>query len=219
MYKEKSEEHLEKLCCIKEKLLGWIEMEMSCGMGGENGACLKSLGELTDMVKDLSEAEADCKKALKEEAETEYYWSIVEAMKEERGGENRYGYDHYRYASSGRYAPKGHGTRYGYSSTKGDMTRQGDRMPEHMRRMGYSHESMIPPVYTDPHDPMYGQEGVNGPWYYHESEKHQGMEHMTPEEKKKHTMENMKELWHDADPELRKEIKMDVTKLVSDLPV
>lgn len=210
MYKEKREEHIERICCCKEKLLEWIGAEMSCG---PEGACLDALGKLTDMVKDLAEAEAECAEACEKEAKEAYYWSIVEAM---HSGE-RAGYDKYRYMSTGQYAPKGHGTRSGYS-TKGNPRGLGepDHLPPHIGRMGYPlPDDMIPPVYNDPYNPIYGQEDVGGPWYYHEGEDR----HMTQEEKVRSTMDNMKEMWHNADPALKKEMKSDMSNLINDIPV
>lgn len=64
------------------------------------------IGEVTDMIKDLAEAEKECWEAA-------YYESIVHAMHEE--GE-KMGYDDWRYAS-GRFAPKGRGTYEGYTPT------------------------------------------------------------------------------------------------------
>lgn len=75
---------------------------------GMNNVDAEWLGEITDMVKDLNEAE--------------YYARISEAMDEE--GE-RMGYDRWRYAN-GEYAPKGRG-HLGYTPMHVDMN----------SRMGY----------------------------------------------------------------------------------
>ena len=78
------------------------------------------IGEVVDMIKDLAEAEYYSKitKAMeevkKEEEEEDKY--ILRKMKDEYGEEDgqRY-YNDYRYAN-GRYAPKGRGTRRGYTN-------------------------------------------------------------------------------------------------------
>ena len=76
----------------------------------------KELGEVTDMVKDLAEAEyyARIAKAMEEseKEDEEEAKRIMREMKEQYGeeeGERRF-YDNYRYAN-GRFAPKGRGTR------------------------------------------------------------------------------------------------------------
>ena len=76
----------------------------------------KELGEVVDMVKDLSEAEyySRISKAMEEseKEDEEEAKRIMREMKEQYGeeeGERRF-YDNYRYAN-GRFAPKGRGTR------------------------------------------------------------------------------------------------------------
>lgn len=80
----------------------------------------KELGEAVDMVKDLAEAEyyARIAKAMEEseKEDEEETKRIMREMKEQYGeeeGERRF-YDNYRYAN-GRFAPKGRGTRRGFS--------------------------------------------------------------------------------------------------------
>lgn len=115
--------------CMLEKIseYGKCMMEEAVGSGNVN---LDDAGKIVDMVKDLAEAEYHAliakamrkseeddeseekyiRKMLKEEHEDEY-----RRMREEYGedeGERRF-YDAYRYKSSGRFAPKGRGTRYG----------------------------------------------------------------------------------------------------------
>jgi hypothetical protein len=76
----------------------------------------KELGEVVDMVKDLSEAEyySRISKAMEEaeKEDEEEAKHIMKKMKEEYGeeeGERRF-YDDYRYKRSGRFAPKGRGS-------------------------------------------------------------------------------------------------------------
>ena len=80
----------------------------------------KELGEVVDMISDLAKAEyhARISKAMEEEEkdEQEEIKHIMREMKEQYGeeeGERRF-YDNYRYAN-GRFAPKGRGTRRGYT--------------------------------------------------------------------------------------------------------
>lgn len=104
----------------------------------------EEMGEITDMLKDLSEAR--------------YYDSIVDAMgvPDEPEMSERMGYDNWRYAS-GRFAPKGRGTRSGYvpmysddysmGYSDGDMSYNGSQSRSNgssrpvntsNRRMGYT---------------------------------------------------------------------------------
>lgn len=86
----------EKLKKFEEKIL-----EGACAKLEELGFCgvdAEELGEVTDMLKDLSEAR--------------YYDAIVDAMGVPDEPE-RMGYDAWRYAS-GRFAPTGRGERRGY---------------------------------------------------------------------------------------------------------
>lgn len=88
---------------IKELELGIVEGACAalkeCGFSGMDA---EELGEITDMLKDLSEAR--------------YYDAIADAMHVEDDPEaaDRMGYDRWRYASSGRFAPTGRGERMGY---------------------------------------------------------------------------------------------------------
>lgn len=100
---------MEKLKEMKERLVDAAKMELDKGIDNVN---TEELGEVVDMIKDLSEA---C-----------YYCSIVEAMEEES-----YGYDRWRYAS-GRFAPKGRGT-YGYTPEMMDTPETRDMTTRNIR--------------------------------------------------------------------------------------
>lgn len=226
MSDKKKDMDVERLCCMSDCLCKWVEKEIDCGMAG---ADIEKLGEVVDMIKDFAEAKYYCAQAEEKEIKKKYYCVLTEKMLEEPREEDMemqyadgpWGYDNYRYQSSGKFAPKGHGTRYGYSrgqkgNTNGttmDRGGNGDRSYP----MGYP-ESRIPMNYNDPMSPYYGMEYVNGPWGHHESD-YQGDMSMTPEEKMHHTMDNMKEMWKNADPNLKKEMKSDMTKLLNDVPV
>ena len=144
--------------CMLEKIseYGKCMMEEMTGDGNVN---LQDTGEIVDMVKDLAEAEyhaliaKEMRKAHEEEEDEEKY--LLNRLKEEykdeyRQMEERYGedadrrfYDAYRYKSSGRFAPKGHGTRYGrrsymeppYLHTPYDYRYEDYPDAEHMRDM------------------------------------------------------------------------------------
>lgn len=217
---KKTELGIENLEIQKEKLLGWVGAEIAQGMCEAN---LEALGKVTDMIKDLAEAVYYCAEAEEKKIKSCYYKAIIHAMKENEEDDEemdeveRYGYDNYRYASTGQFAPKGKGTRYGYSARGGRRVSGGNRGGSNVSsgnrssNMGYP---MIPMqeydefgVPTKPH--------AGGPWYYHEGEGGQ----MTEKEQMHHAMDNMKEMWNNADPELKREMKNDMTNLVNDIPV
>lgn len=127
----KTMEHCEKLCELEKKLSSWFEDEIAKG-----SHCFDvSIGkEVTDMIKDLAEAQEKLWKAC-------YYKKITEAMDEYKDfdedfpmdEEGRRGYDNWRYAS-GRFAPTGHGHRSGYRGS-GTMRHRSGSM--HNRMRGY----------------------------------------------------------------------------------
>lgn len=133
-------EKLKELNELKHTLIDAAKMEAAKGIENIN---TEEMGEVVDMIKDLASAEKDCMEAC-------YYESITEAM--EGYDEGRAGYDRWRYAS-GRFAPKGRGTRTGYTPDR--------MMPQNNGRMGA-------PVYYD-NDP-YGRMG------YHDAKMDEVME-------------------------------------------
>lgn len=98
--------HIERihkmLECLAEKSLCEIEK-------GIENVNTEEMGEVIDMIKDLSEAEyyAAITKAMNEADEADIMEKLLEY-----GDDKRY-YDRYRYAD-GRFAPKGRGKRRGY---------------------------------------------------------------------------------------------------------
>ena len=120
------------------------------------------MGQVVDMLKDLSEAM--------------YYRKVTHVMEEFGDNENmemfdRYGdgrrfYDNYRYAN-GRFAPKGHGSRRGYEERPyyhmtPEMYRNMD--PEYMRDMDYDIGRMY---FSDKRNPgMTGAEMSGNKHYY-----------------------------------------------------
>lgn len=97
---EETKKKTSKIEDAKERLVEAFNGAIS---GGIESLDTEEAGAVTDMIKDLAEAEEKCWKAC-------YYKKIVEAMDESN---ERMGYDRYRYAN-GEFAPKGRGTR-GYT--------------------------------------------------------------------------------------------------------
>jgi len=146
------------------------------------------LGAAVDMIKDLAEAKKDCYKAC-------YYKTVIEAM------EN----------STDEYATRGYHPRIYYP----DETMQED--VERRYRMGYRDEYYMPE-----NDARYGK-AYNE---YRNSRKHYTETHSTAdkEDMDRHmsehisdTISTVSEMYRTADPELKKRIKSDFTKLVADM--
>lgn len=201
------EKKMNDICEIKNRLISYAQA------GLETEGDVHVMGEVIDMIKDCYEMEEKCWKAC-------YYKTIVEAMKDAEGPSERYGYDNYRYRS-GRFAPKGHGHFAGYIPM--------DMMP--------GHDAMYQKPYGFPMD----EDGNNGrsgypmprmnmqnPYskylesrrHYHESkdpEARKEMEHHAKEHVEE-VEDTVRDIWDDATPELRKEMKRNLTNLVNSLP-
>lgn len=198
---------------MKEKLICALEAEIATGLDRID---TNEMGEIVDMIKDLSEAERNC-------FEKGYYYTVIGAMEEgentPRYGEDRMGYNNRRYANS-QYAPKGHGhisgynplirdfpyieenLRYGYMGLKKDGT----------DRYGYYDEMRHGKAYHD---------FQNARKYYTEShsdsdkrlmEQHAN-EHLAD------TVATLRDIWKDAEPDLRKRMKRDLEKLIEEMNV
>lgn len=111
---------------IKHRLIDWLKTESAKGFNSAEE--VQIMGEVVDMVKDLAVAEEKCIKGA-------YYEGMMEPESE------RMGYDRWRYAS-GRFAPKGRGTR-GYTPERMMPTDRAG-MPPYYRdeRMGYHDAKM-----------------------------------------------------------------------------
>ena len=210
---------LNDISCMKETLVRGLDYEMTCL--GTSNMNLEKTGQVVDMIKDLAQAEKDCMEAC-------YYKSIVGAM-DDYGFENeheieeygRMGYDTRRY-SSGRYAPKGAGH---YSPVHG--------------RSGYTPMTMkgnIPPYMmnnSEPHEYRMGYPAPKGA-YGHNMENYRDAKRYYTETRDMHHKEAMdqhakdhvnetiytfKEIWEDADPTLKKDMKGQLSKLVAEMQI
>ena len=151
------------------------------------------LEKVTDMIKNLSEAEyysiiaKEMKKAEEEDEAEEKY--MLKSLKEEYGEDDgrRY-YDMWRY-KSGRFAPKSHGTRRGYDDPPyyHTMSEYGRDFDRDKGRMYYT-------------EPMHESRYEKAKRYYEETKMHS-------EDKS----EKMKELEN-----YLKELSEDITKIISD---
>lgn len=182
-----------KLCEMKKTLCCWVEQQIAQGPERINA---QELGEAVDMIKDFAEAEKACYEAC-------YYKAVVEAM-EEYEENPRMGYNPNRNR-------KGQ-----YSDVRHPITSED--------RMGYDgqpYEHMMRDVDRDAHD-VYGKEFSR----YRQAKRHYTETHSEAEHQKMkehanhHIMEavtTLKEIWSEADPDLRQKMKNDLGKLMGEL--
>lgn len=229
---EDTKKIVDDVCNLKEDLVRAAQDEVAKGIQHVD---TKEMGEVVDMIKDLAEAEEKCWKAC-------YYKAIVTAMHEEeeemkRGG-GRMGYDNWRY-SSGRFAPTGHGHRSGFTpmddeyeermmaegwmegssgySNGGSKSGGQNGSSSGSRggsmgsngRMGYSGHP------RGDHYERYNQARMG----YHESKDAASRQHMdaAARDYAVDMVDAMKEIWRDADPAMRKELKNKMTALCGEL--
>ena len=150
---------------MKEKLIE----EAQSRMQNMDGGSIEQMGQIVDMIKDLSEAEKAC-------LEAEYYDGVIDAMEE--GG--RYGYDGQGSNAGGRqgyrepYMMDGDGDgegRMGYRNQYGNFPANPKNRRRRMRRSGYSEESI----------------------------------------------DNIRQMMEDADPERKRQLKHDLEELMSEM--
>lgn len=188
----------------------------SVGIDNVSCADLKELGEWIDIAKDLVEYDKNIRiiKAMDEAEEEEKIFDKLGV---------RAGYDRYRYAD-GRFAPKGHGTRRGYTPylpmepdewinaylNNPDFVDKNYRMGYHGDKGVYSTPSKHGEVYD-----RYSEYRR----HYHESHDQESKHKMEESMKDyaKDVIQNVKNLWADADVTLRQALKNDFTKLVQQM--
>lgn len=126
---------------MKDKLI----KEAQNRMENLDGGSIEQMGQIVDMIKDLSEAEKAC-------LEAEYYDTVIDAMDGE--ADARYGYDGQggqgsRGSSGGRQGYRepymmesdGEGGRMGYKNQYGNFPAN-PKNRRRMRRRGYTEESI-----------------------------------------------------------------------------
>lgn len=235
---EKTKKYVEDLCDLKEKL--YTSARDALAKGCQN-VDTHEMGEVVDMIKDLAEAEEKCWKACyyksivcamkKSEEEDEMMMKLAmsgeggDDMMDYRRGMRR-GYDNWRY-SSGRFAPTGRGHRSGYMPMDDDM----DPWMDEAQRMGYdggdrgassnrnqngSNNRMgyMPSERGDRYD-RYNRARMG----YNETKDARSKEHMDTAARDYvvDIAESVREVWKDADPAMRKEIKNKLVALTGEM--
>lgn len=237
MEQMKKDTSYDDICAAKKDLLDVFLGEIHSK--GAANMDTKEAGEVVDMIKDLAEAEKYCMEAC-------YYESIVKAMHEagEDDEDGRMGYNARHYAS-GRFAPKGRGTRMGYMPMNDmrdpylydyngePMIHEGDLRPmkfgyqpsgagnrsQSGSRMG--HDDRDWDMDDDPEHSREYNEYKRAKRHYTETKSAVDKQKMD-EHAMKHmnqAMDSFRELWKDADPVMRKRMKTDLTALVGEMPV
>ena len=154
---------------MKEKLIE----EAQSRMQNMDGGSIEQMGQIIDMIKDLSEAEKAC-------LEAEYYATVIDAMD---SGSDRYGYTGQGGSGDGRPGNRsgyrdpymmeedGEGGRMGYRNQYGNFPANPKNRRRRMRRSGYSEESI----------------------------------------------ENLRQMIEDADPERKRQLKNDLEELMQEM--
>lgn len=206
--------HIENMHKMMEELSSYL-----CSHKDEMD--IQTAGEVTDMLKDLACATKEC-------AEAKYYESVADAM-EEYVDNPRMGYNPYR-NSMGRYTTKGRARnrRRGYDPM--DMDPSDDPTPDGQRinhravddRPGYIPMMYDPREMDEKYDPRYGRTFND----YRKAKRHYTETHSDADRQKmrdktnEHLMETMttiREMYDDADPDLKKRMKADLVKMANEM--
>lgn len=177
------------ICEMRKKLIEWTKEAMN---GSPNSVDTQELGEVIDMIKDIYQLEYYC-------AKTKYYESVTEAMDE-------YGdADHFKMGRSGmmRVLPE-----YDHRDQRFDPDEY-----DIYGRMGYSGRV--------PHSNM----GRNWDRYldarrhYNATKSDSDRMEMSTSAKMHigETIATLRDMWHDADPDLREKMKKDFSALLQEM--
>lgn len=194
----------EKLCKAFETVVGWFENETSKGVAQVD---TDELGKVADIIKDLADAKKNCSEIEKNEWEQCYYAHVIMAMEragdDEEGMENRYGY----------VPPKMN------KATERSRMRQWAHDPEmynHEMSERYGREN-------ERSDQRYGKpyrEYLDARKHYTETKSARDKEDMEmyANEHMMDTIGTIREMYRTAEPDLKKRMKADLTKLVGEMP-
>lgn len=210
---------LEKICTLLDIMTDGLKSATNQGL---NNLDTHEAGQVADIIKDLSEAKKNLTDAEKNEWESCYYASIVKAMKDadERGDEeDRYG-----------YIPR-EASRMGKRGMRRDRIKRWVRDPdtfedEIYERAGYTpgrKMSRDDRSSDNSSDERYGKpyrEYIDSRRHYSESKSQadKDMMEMYANEHLMDVMGSVREIYKTADPDMRKRMKSDLTKLVGEMP-
>lgn len=210
---------LEKICTLLDIMTDGLKSATNQGL---NNLDTHEAGQVADIIKDLSEAKKNLTDAEKNEWESCYYASIVKAMKDadERGDEeDRYG-----------YIPR-EASRMGKRGMQRDRIKRWARDPdtfedEMYERAGYTpgrKMSRDDRSSDNSSDERYGKpyrDYIDSRRHYTEtkSQADKDMMEMHANEHLMDVMNTIREIYKGADPDQRKRMKSDLTKLVGEMP-
>lgn len=199
------EEKTKKICEMKDRLFDILNTEMAKGYQEIDA---KEAGEVVDMIKDLAEVEKFC-------WEAHYYKTVTEAM-EESEREPRYGEKRSYLAMQPNMNKEridyDEATRYGYS-----MNQTGN-----MRNMSYGYSGQNSQGGNSGRSSRYGyayDRFDEARRYYTQTHaEHDKYEMETAaQDHLKNVTQSIRDIWADADPELRMKIKHSMTELLGEM--
>lgn len=203
----KSTEKYNDICSLKHHMLHYVMGETEKGFE-PTPEKVHVLKEYIEMIKCLAETEKECQEA-------DYYEAVVQAMEETGMMESeRMGYNPNR-NRMGQYSDGRAGNRNGDSGSNSRRGYSPDRM----------YSRMMPGDDRDEwgdDDPRYS-EAFNrfrkAKRYYTKSHSEEDKQRMkdASNEHMMETMSTIREMWDDADPDLRARMKNDLTNLVTNL--
>lgn len=210
---------LEKICTLLDIMTDGLKSATNQGL---NNLDTHEAGQVADIIKDLSEAKKNLTDAEKNEWESCYYASIVKAMKDadERGDEeDRYG-----------YIPR-EASRMGKQGMQRDRIKRWVRDPDTFEDEMYDRAGYTPGrkmsrddrSSDNSSDERYGKpyrEYIDSRRHYTESKSQadKDMMEMYANEHLMDVMGSVREIYKTADPDMRKRMKSDLTKLVGEMP-
>lgn len=162
---------------MKDKLI----LEAQNRMDNLDGGSIEQMGQIIDMIKDLSEAEKSC-------LEAEYYDTVIDAMD---GESDRYGYSGQGGSGSGRGGSNGGGRSGGRSGYRDPYMMEEDGEGG---RMGYRNQ-----YGNFPANPKNRRRRMRRSGYSEES------------------IENLRQIMEDADPERKRQLKNDLEELMQEM--
>jgi hypothetical protein len=198
----KSTEKYNDICALKHNMLHYVMGETEKGFE-DDPVKVHVLGEYIDMIKDLAEAEKECQEAC-------YYESVVDAMDSDGYDDGPMGYNRKR-------------NRFGqYSDGRGMSDGESNRRMGYIPDMNRPYKRMMDETDWDEDEPTYGKSFNR----FRKAKRHYTKTHSEEDKQKMkdasnaHMMETMatlREIWDDADPDLRKRMKTDLTNLTASL--
>ena len=210
---------LEKICTLLDIMTDGLKSATNQGL---NNLDTHEAGQVADIIKDLSEAKKNLTDAEKNEWESCYYASIVKAMKDadERGDEeDRYG-----------YIPR-EASRMGKRGMQRARIKRWVRDPDTFEDEMYDRAGYTPGrkmsrddrSSDNSSDERYGKpyrEYIDSRRHYSESKSQadKDMMEMYANEHLMDVMGSVREIYKTADPDMRKRMKSDLTKLVGEMP-